>query len=106
MTKTSQSMSEEELREALAQKLTGGVHYWELADSFMNDGQMTPNFPARYANDVVKDIDNIVEIFISELTRALKELKEELDDGKKSHSMAVIAGVIDNKIKELEKGLV
>ena len=70
------TLSPVQLQEELAHILTGGVDYYELADSFLNDGQMTPDFAARYASDVVEEIDNIVELFASQRQAILKEVRE------------------------------
>lgn len=70
------TLSPVQLQEELAHILTGGVDYYELADSFLNDGQMTPDFAARYASDVVEEIDNIVELFASQRQAIIKEVRE------------------------------
>lgn len=58
-------MSDDELREFLAKILTGGVHYYELRDSFTNSGTTQPDFPARYASDVADEIDEVVALLES-----------------------------------------
>lgn len=46
---------------------------------------------------------DVNDLIVDELSQTLKELKEEIDDGKRSHSMAVISGAIDNKIEEIKR---
>jgi len=101
--------SPEELRDKLADILTGGVHYYELTNSFLNDGQMTPDFPARYASDVVNEIDKIVSIFQSYASQCRKEEREIVKQEVLLYEDVMIdkselVELQDHRLAELEKG--
>jgi len=56
---------DDELKESIAQLITGGVFYYELTDSFMNDSVLEPQFPARWPSDVAQEVDKLVEFIKS-----------------------------------------
>ncbi len=56
--------TDEELKESLANILTGGVHYYELEDDVHRDDAMAPSFQ-RWSSDVIEEIDEIVKLFKS-----------------------------------------
>ena len=62
-----------ELREELAKLMTGGVHIYELEDPFMQDGAVQPEFPARWASDVVKDVDSLHDFIKAREERLVRE---------------------------------
>lgn len=65
----------EDLKDKIAQLLTGGVHYYELNDPMLQDGQMHPEFAARWSSDVVKEVDDLAELFDQELGRRVEEAR-------------------------------
>lgn len=76
--------NDQELKEELSVLLTGGVHYYELTDSFLNDGTMSPDFAARHASDVAEDIDKLASFIKSREERL--ELSIRVDELKRAAS--------------------
>lgn len=69
-------------------------------------GQLRGEFPSSRAASKVQLLNwgekRLRQLIKSELTQALKELKEELNGGRTFTNASVISETIDNKIKELE----
>lgn len=70
------SSNTEALQERIAELMAGGVHYYELRDSFINSGSMQQEFGARWASDVADEIDEVVK-FIQSREATLKAEYEE-----------------------------
>ena len=56
-----------ELREQICLALTNGVHIYEVEDSAHNEYAISPEFPARWASDVLKEVEKLEQLFSAHL---------------------------------------